>query len=409
MVRLLLHRSVVHASAVLSTLALFACSDSNDDGGGGGSAGAGNAAGNGASAGSGASAGVGASGGSAGSGGTAGSGASAGSGGTGASSSGGTGALPAADPIVLDDFSDLRTNSVLPNPESPPQPLWYPQHDSSNPSVSNSTLTLDVAGAPQIYFRSVDNLGWYFIRKLVESGTWSDSGFNRLRFRVKQAQGMSISTSGGHNIEWASFLHVGSKTDGPWSGSDDNNWHFYHFLDIPSDGLWYHVIIDTYPDHQRGEPGADEQGDQEFPSGGNQYNYFSMMTSFYYDLPYASASGQVQFREFSLFYEDNATVPLAQVRSLNGAYDPATHTVKLGWGRRKDQSGHGYSVAWSYSPITSFGSATLAGSLKSPNTDAYNGVHYTFSEADFANHPRVWVAIQPEGATTFRQIAIDLQ
>lgn len=313
------------------------------------------------------------------------------------------------DPIVLEDFSDLRTNALLPTPENPPQPLWYPYYQSSNPQVQSGILSVTVQGAPQIYFRPLDDNGWYFIRTLIESGTWSDNGFNRLRFRVKQPDGLELLDPGRHNVEWASFLHVGSTTNGPWTESDDNNWHFYHYLDIPSDGLWHEVIIDTYPDHQRGELGGEEQGDQEFPEGGSTFNYFSMMTSFYYDLPYASTLGMVEMGPVSLFYEDNSTVPLDQVRSLNAAFDPTSSAIKLGWMRRKDQSGHPYEVRWSTAPITDFDAANLGGEIDAPDTDVYNGVRFDLASPELASHDVVWVAIRPGGTDLFRQIAVRIE
>jgi hypothetical protein len=94
---------------------------------------------------------------------------------------------------------------------------------------------------------------------------------------------------------------------------------------------------------------------------------------------------------------------------LNGTFDPSTNTIKVGWMRRKDQSGHAYDVSWSYSPITDFAAANPAGSVTSPDTDAYNGVHFEFSEADFANHDLVYVAIKPEDSTLFRQFWIPLK
>ena len=233
-----------------------------------------------------------------------------------------------------------------------------------------------------------------------------------MRFQVKVPTGFTNDETGGdHSIEVGTFLHNGSNTDGPWSGSDNNNWHFYHFFDIPGDGLWWQCIVDTCPDHQRGESGSVEQGDQEFPDSGNlNHNYFDMMSAFYWDYVYqGSTAGLVtQLKPFTFFYEDNSSVPIRQVRSLSGAFDAATNTIKLHWNRRKDQSGLEYTVRYSYSQIGTFSNATLAGTFDSPDTADYNGVYFEFTDAELANHSSVWVGILPTGAASFRQFELAL-
>ena len=322
--------------------------------------------------------------------------------------------IPLADPVILEDFSNLRTGAGLPNPESPPQPVWYPQIGFNTPTVSSSTLTATVADGtqPQLYFRSIDNFGWYFLRQWIESGgPWIDNTYNRLRFQAKQTGGQTLSTDGHHSTEFGTYLHNWQSAAGPLtSGSDDNNWHFYHFLDIPSDGLWYTIIIDTFVDHQRGDAGSAEHTDFEYPdpsgtlSAGNvNKKYFDLMSAFYWHNPGGGSTGSLQLRQFSFFSEDNSSVPLAQVRSVNGAFNPATNEVFLGWQRRKDESAKEYTVRYAFAPITTFASATLSGTFNAPDTDDYNGVHHTITDAAFASHSYVWVAVQPTGSALFRQ------
>jgi hypothetical protein len=193
------------------------------------------------------------------------------------------------------------------------------------------------------------------------------------------------------------------------SGSDDDNMHFYHFWNIPGDNLWWQCIFDPFPDHQRGESGSTEQGDWTFPESSN-HTYFSCMTSFYWDyLNEMSASDVTLFKAFTMFTETVDAGTMRQCRSLAGTFDPASNTVKLGWNRRKDQPGHQYTIRWAHSPFASFTGGTLVGTITSPNTADSNTVYTTFSNGALASHQWVWVAIQPSGASGFRQIAIDLE
>jgi hypothetical protein len=324
-----------------------------------------------------------------------------------------------SDPIVLESFTTLRTDAGwLPNPDTPDTPVWQNEFGYGARSVSGNILTATLAapdaGASkhQLYFLSVDNNGFFFIRRWVESGSWDFDGVNRMRFRVKVPDAFpNDETGGGHSIEFATFHHEGSSTDGPWLPSDVNNWHFYHFFDIPGDGLWWQCIVDTCPDHQRGEGGSVEQGDLEFLDSGNlAHTYFDMMTSFYWDYVTASSAGKTtQLKPFTMFYENNSTVPIRQVRSLSGAFDPETNTIKLHWNRRKDQPGHQYTVRYAFSPISTFSTATLAGTFNSPNTGSENGVYFEFTDAALASNAEVWVAIQPNGTSLFRQFSLELE
>jgi hypothetical protein len=261
-----------------------------------------------------------------------------------------------------------------------------------------------------LWFRNNDGSLWRFIRYCIESGTFSHTTTNRIRLHVKAPPGHVNDPSGGWApIQIGTYLHEGSATNDGLSGSDDNNWHFYHFANIPGDGLWWQVIIDTYPDHQRGSSGSTEHGNKEFVDTGS-FNYFSMMNAFYWDylqeVPYGDAS---QFASCTMFSETVADSVMRQIRTLAGTFDPATNTVKLGWNRRKDQPGHQYTIRWAHAPFVTFSGGTLVGTISAPNTADYNTVYTTFTNGALAGHQWVWVAIQPAGSSSFRQIAIDME
>jgi hypothetical protein len=326
---------------------------------------------------------------------------------------------PDADTIILDDFSSVRTVGSIWGTAGTTTLITGNLGYSNPPTVSGNVLTATL-GSPdggaskhQLYFRANDDAGsfsWHFIRSAIESGSFINNATNRLRFHVKTPSGYSHSTSGFAPIHVGTYLHHEDDDDeAGMSGSDDDNMHFYHYFNVPGDGLWWQCILDTFPDHQRGASGSTEHGDWEFPESVN-HTYHSCMTSFYWDYLESRSPGDItQFKAFTMFTESVDAGTMRQVRSLAGAFDPDTNTVKMGWNRRKDQPNHEYTIRWAHAPFASFSGGTLVGAINAPNTADSNTVYTTFTDAALSGHQWVWVAIQPSGASSFRQIAIDME
>jgi hypothetical protein len=324
---------------------------------------------------------------------------------------------PTADSIVLDDFSSLRLNGSIWGTAGTTSLFTGNLGYSNPPSVSGNVLTATL-GSPdsgaskhQFYCRTHDDSGgWHFIRSAIESGTFVNNATNRMRFHVRTPAGYSHSTSGFAPIHVGTFLHHEDDDDDlAMSGSDDDNMHFYHYFNVPGDGLWWQCILDTYPDHQRGASGSTEHLNWEFPESVN-HTYFSCLTAFYWDYLESRTPGDItEFKAFTLFSESVDDGTMRQVRSLSGAFDPASDTIKLGWNRRKDQPNHVYTIRWSHDPFAAFSGGTLVGSINAPNTADSNTVYTTFTDGSIAGPRWVWVAIQPSGASSFRQIALDLE
>jgi hypothetical protein len=332
---------------------------------------------------------------------------------------GGGDTAPDSDTVILDDFSSARTNGAVWGTAGTAK-IWYANLGmSSDPTATGGTLTATTGTADggaskhQMYFRANDDsggAGWRFIRTAVESGTFVNNTMNRMRFHVKLPSGYPNDPTGGNAyIHIGTYLHHEGLDGDGMAGSDDDNMHFYHFYNIPGDGLWWQVIVDTCPDHQREASGSAEHGNWEFPES-SSYTYFANMTAFYWDYLDARSPGDVTlFKKFTYFNESLDEGTMRQVRSLCGAFDPASNTVKLTWNRRRDQPNHSYAIRWAHAPFASFSGGTSVGSINAPNTADFNTVYTTFSDAALASHQWVWVAIQPSGAASFRQIAIDLE
>ena len=98
---------------------------------------------------------------------------------------------------------------------------------------------------------------------------------HRLRFWIKLPSGYSLSHPS-HNFEFGTYTRSPSTDD---NVAESSNGHFYHYLDLRSHGQWEQVIIDTHPDHQRGNSGNVEISDSPNPVSG--HTYFDLMTRFY--------------------------------------------------------------------------------------------------------------------------------
>jgi hypothetical protein len=330
---------------------------------------------------------------------------------------GGGDTAPDADTIILDDFSSLRTNGSIWGTAGTAT-LWTPQAGFDTPSVGSNVLNVGLStnSSHQLYCRCNDDSGgngWRFIRTAIESGTFVKNQTNRLRFHAKAPGSLNHDpTNGFRNIEVGTFLHFEDDSDAAgMAGSDDDNRHFYHLMNLQGDGLWWECVIDTFPDHQRGAAGSAEHGNWDFPDSAN-HTYWSCLTSFYIDIldGTLSDSDVLLIKNMSMFSElgfDEAT--WRQVRTPQYAFDPASNTIKCGWNRRKDQSGHQYTIRWAHAPFASFTGGTLVGTIDAPDTADYNTVYTEFSNGALAGHQWAWVAVQPSGASSFRQWAVPLE
>jgi hypothetical protein len=328
---------------------------------------------------------------------------------------------PTADTIILDDFSSIRTNGSIWGTAGTAT-VWYDNGGFDTPTASGGVLNAGLgnpngggAGQHNLWFRANDDsgsFGWKFIRTAIEGGTFVKHQTNRMRFHIKMPIGYEHDPDGGFApIHFGTYGHLEDDDDGAgMSGSDDENRHFYHYMNIPGDGLYWEAVWDSLPDHQRGASGSDEHGDWDFPDSVN-HTFLSTMTAFYFDLLNPMSSSDVMLiKNFTMFSElgyDEAT--WRQVRTPQYVFDPATNTIKCGWNRRKDQPDHAYTIRWAHAPFASFTGGNLVGTINAPNTANNNTVYTEFSNVALAGHQWAWVAIQPSGASSFRQFAVDLE
>lgn len=255
--------------------------------------------------------------------------------------------------------------------------------------------------------------GWHYMREFVtDPSQYTIGRVNRLKFWIKIPAGTYFPTIGYHNFEFGTF-HREIADD--YRSAESNNWHFYHFANLPYSGQWHQVVIDTHPQHQRGTGGTTEPGDRRALSTATpNYTYFDLLTAFYLDFPYNTATqgwpGPVDlFVDGFEAYEETRAENVYQVATINAVYVPNTKTIRVGWNHERGNATTRHDVRYSFSDILASGwdaAMPAPGGTVVP-VDGYNTVmEYVTSSIDVSGHSVVYVAVRPQGATLFRQIAI---
>jgi hypothetical protein len=250
--------------------------------------------------------------------------------------------------------------------------------------------------------------GWQLARRFVTNpGSWATNRVNRLRFWIKLPNGVDTWGGGNSSLQFGSYYRCSGC-----SGAEDGGGHFYHMFNLGSTGEWHQVIVDTHPNHSRGDDGNREPGDRLHPTGESGFTYFDLMTRFYLDFPSRSwPLGSNFMIDGFEFYEETRPENVNQVFSLNGVYVPSSNKISVGWQRRKDEMG-AHEVRYSFSDVFSVGwnAATPApGGTVSPLGDGgYNGMAWSTTGISTSGRNVIYVAIKPQNSSSFRQIAIPL-
>lgn len=328
-----------------------------------------------------------------------------------------------AQTILLDNFEADSIRVVNPSETEPTYRfLWnqytgdfYAGPDPGTAGISTAqahdgsrSLKVDVTGG-SIYLQFYPNNGtWRFMHEYVQPpSAWTQNKYNAMRFWVKVPKQM-VAASGGHeNVQIGTYVRA-QNGDAYSQGT-----HYYHFYNLKYTGEWEQIIFDSHPTYLIGAGGNTEVGNVAYPSGGSTWNYMDGLTRFYID-GQGGLSGYpatFYFDGFELFTRP-VNENIDQVYSLHGVYVPSTNEISVGWARRKDQDTLVYEVRTAFQDINSIGwnAATPApnGTINSNGALAYNLMEYSTRNISMGSNSTIYVAIKPQSASLFRQIAIPL-
>lgn len=235
--------------------------------------------------------------------------------------------------------------------------------------------------------------------------------YNRMRFWVKVPSVHTPSTIGQTNFHVGTYYRA---TSGDRGSAESGGNHFYHYYNLPyMEGSWHQVIVDTHPSHIRGDKGANETGNKEYPTGEAGYNYFDLMTRFYFQVKSAPSSYPAEYYFDNVeFYHDPNPENIDQIYSIHGSYSSANNKVLVGWLRDKDENSVNHEVRYAFNDIHSIGwdnaQAAPSGTVSPPGWQGYNGMQYQTSNITMADNEFIYIAIKPQNSNLFRQIIIPL-
>jgi hypothetical protein len=246
---------------------------------------------------------------------------------------------------------------------------------------------------------------------VAEPGKWRWNTYNRLSFWIKApANGFRLLETGQENVQVGTYV---KRVKDPDARSDEAGGdHGYHHFNVAPTGTWTKIVMNMHPSHFRGQPGGKEHGNQPHPTREPEYNYFDALTRLYIDAsrgPPASYPAVYHLDEFE-FYQEPCEENDEQVYSIAATYVPGTKELILTWSRSKNEEDVRHEVRYAFANIHQLGweKATPApdGVVKALGTGGYNGMLYRSTKLPLAGKAVVYLAIKPENATRFSQIAL---
>jgi len=257
---------------------------------------------------------------------------------------------------------------------------------------------------------------WFYIKeqenKNNPSKVWKNDTYNRIRLWVKAPPTLQKEDVKRFNAHFGTYVRglTGSRSNAESGGGD----HFYHYYNIGYSGEWHQVIVDFHPNHRRGASGGQEQGVREYPTGEEGFNYFDLMTRFYFTFKnnLTAYPGSFYIDNVELYRDPNPE-NIDQIYALHGVYVNSSNTITVGWSRDKTENDVRHQVRYAFSDVHDSGwdSALVApgnSTISPPGWEGYNGMEYSTSAIDVGNNAFIYIAIKPENSNLFRQIRIPL-
>jgi hypothetical protein len=265
-------------------------------------------------------------------------------------------------------------------------------------------LLYHMTGGPAyMHFFSNDGGQWHFAHEELTSGTWSPA-YNRLSFWVFTPATMPPAGSNRHRIELGTYTR---SVNGDKATQNAGGNHWYHEYD-PAPGVWTYVVVDDHPQHFVGGPTTDPGVVKPLADGSN---YVTSLTRFYWNDVEGNAKSyptDILFDQFQFYTEANVG-DVANIASMEASYDPIAHKLHVGFARRSIGDTV-YTARYSGQDINTagFASATACGTAGVDGLGDYLNKHIECT-VDLTGQPLVYIAVQKQGSSTFREIPLQLK
>ncbi|OAI50294.1 hypothetical protein AYO44_05770 [Planctomycetaceae bacterium SCGC AG-212-F19] len=333
-------------------------------------------------------------------------------------------AVPPA--MVLADFNGA---TIPVNQAGEPYPSYYfqPQEPGDPGGIFTASLNERVAikgkslqlrltqGLLKAQFNPYSNDRRGFAREYVgDPAAWHFNTYNQLTFWLKlpmPAEGQPYRSNGEASVTVGTYC---KRIANAHEGNDDSGGgHYYHRVNVPATGHWTQVVLNMHPHMQDGKDLGQEIGIQAHPSGEEGYNYFDTLTRFYIGVrsPPASYPADYLLDEISFQYQPHPEND-RQVYAIAATHMPPTNRLILSWSRPKDEDDVKHEVRYAFADIHKIGwdkaEPAPRGLIAPSGSGAFNGMVYDTMELPLAEQSVVYVAIKPQNAALFSQIAVPL-
>ena len=244
----------------------------------------------------------------------------------------------------------------------------------------------------------------------VDPANWRFNTYNRLRFWVKLPRSSPPhSTTGGTNMALGSSIKRVQNADK--HSLDAGGGTYGHWFNVPATQRWTQVIVNMHPSHAG--DGRALAGNLPHPTGEPAYNYFDALTQFYIEAREAPSKYPADYLLDEIkFYRQPQTENDEQVFSITATHVPAESRVIVTWNRRPGEETVAHEVRYAFKDIHRLGweRATPApeGTIRPPGKGTDAGMVYDTRALPLAEQKVIYLAIKPENAGTFSQVAIPL-
>jgi hypothetical protein len=332
--------------------------------------------------------------------------------------------------LTLDDFEYTTIPKVPFNSMS--SDLWNhygndPNFEPGYPDVGSveTTTTESYSGSRSLQvnvdngniytqFYPNDSAEWFYMREInnaINTPQWELDTYEALRVWIKVPP-LLDRTDGRGNFTVGTYFR---GTEGSRNSSEgDGGGHGYHYYNLRGPDVWHQIIIDRHMSHLRGSTGSAEQPVLTYPTGEAGYNYFDLMTRFYFDGNGIPDSGSSYPYEYYIdkveLFKERAGYNVTSVYNPSAAFKPSTNTLYLAWNRIKPENSVDHEVRYSFSPIGSWGDTTAApsGIVSPPGVGGYNIMLYETSSINVGSNTVMYIAIKPQNSDDFRVLEVPL-
>jgi hypothetical protein len=254
-----------------------------------------------------------------------------------------------------------------------------------------------------------------FAREYVADPTaWRFNTYNRLTFWIKMpmpVEGQPYRSNGEATITVGTYCKRVANAD---PGTDvTGGGHFYHRVNAPATGHWTQVVLNMHPHMRDGQDFNQELGVQAHPTGEPDYNYFDTLTRFFIGLRSPPANYPADYLLDEIAFQCQPRLENdRQVYAIAATHMPATNRLIVTWSRPKDEAAVKHEVRYAFADIHQLGwekaQPAPRGLVAPAGQGTVTGMVYDTTELPLAGQSVVYIAIKPQNADRFSQIAVPL-